>query len=272
MKRKDAPPLTPEDLAEFVAQKSDFRFEMDVLRQLRTEGFDANHAATYVDPLSNKIRAYDFRARWSSGSLVLRLAVECKNLSASSPVLVYATPREEVESFHSLVKRTQSGGIRFNSAHLMNGAQSAYKSGLPVGRQIEQPIKEGGGFKASDAQTFDKWMQAVNGCADLIKQTVADAHGYPSLQGIVPMLVVPDGCLWQVEFDSDGVLTCPPCEATTAQLILRHTWTAQTSMGPVNYDVSHLEIVCISAIARRLAELRGQGGLFVGAETILEGH
>jgi len=35
-------------------------------------------------------------------------------------------------------------------------------------------------------------------------------------------------------------------------------------------EVSHLEIVCISAIPRRLAELRRPGGLSDGADTILE--
>jgi hypothetical protein len=66
--------MTAEDLAEFVRTNSDFAFEMRVLAQLRTDGFDCSHSGTYRDPVTDKIRQFDIRATMRRGDSALGLA------------------------------------------------------------------------------------------------------------------------------------------------------------------------------------------------------
>jgi hypothetical protein len=49
-------PITAKHLEDFVANDSDFAFEMKVLAQLRNLEFDCKHSGTYQDPVSDKIR------------------------------------------------------------------------------------------------------------------------------------------------------------------------------------------------------------------------
>src|SRR5260370_37168803 len=92
-------PITERDLEAFVASDSDFAFEMKVLAQLRSLEFDCEHSGTYQDPVSDKIRQFDIRAKKKKGDYLLALAVECKNVRPSSPLLLSAVPRTATESF-----------------------------------------------------------------------------------------------------------------------------------------------------------------------------
>ena len=150
---------------------------MAALAELRSLGFDATHAATYVDPATSKMRAYDIRARWFGAGRSIRLAVECKNLKPSAPLLVHATPRAMSESFVSVVARYRIGGSLFQDLHAQ---PNVYEADEPVAdRWID---REGNGrFKSTDSATYDKWFQAVNGCYDLVKELA-----FASLTGSAP--------------------------------------------------------------------------------------
>lgn len=264
--------LTKAQLVEFIGNSSNFAFEMSTLRLLRSAGFDAAHGATYVDSVTKKIRAYDFRAQWAAQDFGLRLAVECKSLHESAPLLIHATPRLESESYHCLVKREKSGGYHFQSAVRVAPKASIYEIGMPVGRQLDQPSRgRDGSIKSADGDTFDRWMQAVHGCADLLQQTVSAQTQLTSLQAILPILVVPEGRIWQVDYDEDGSTGEPLRQVDRTTLILRHKWTAATHMGSVDYDVSHLEIITLPALVERLDALRGNLGLFERSSHVLRG-
>src|SRR5712664_3970948 len=103
MAKPKNPPINADDLADFVTTNSDFGFEMQVLSRLRAEGFACSHAGTYRDPVTDKIRQFDIRASMDCGDSTLALAVECKNLRPSNPLLLSSVPRTSAEAFHDLL-------------------------------------------------------------------------------------------------------------------------------------------------------------------------
>ena len=104
---KSDSPITEADLREYLKTRADFAFEMRVLKTLRNLGFECEHGGTYKDPITQKVRQFDIRARRTQGPFHLWLAVECKNLQAGRPLLVHAVARRETEAYHQLVLRRE---------------------------------------------------------------------------------------------------------------------------------------------------------------------
>jgi hypothetical protein len=243
---------------------------MGSLAILRSLNLESEHAAAYVDPVTNRIRSYDIRSRWFDRNRSIRFAVECKNLTNTAPLVIHATPRLESEAYHTVIARYRIGGMLFQTPHKRG---NVYAVGDPVGRQLDQPMKDhSGDFKSSDAPTYEKWLQAVNGCFDLLKELVGSPAREPEVCALVPLLVVPAETLWQVDYDENGAVKCQVRLVERASLILRHKWSAGTSHGPVTYDISHLEIVTLPALSQRLTNLVGSGGLLADTEHLLRDH
>src|ERR1700722_6917285 len=162
-------PITAKDLADFATTNSDFGFEMQVLTRLRAEGFSCQHSGTYRDPVTKKIRQFDIRALADRGDSTLALAVECKNLRPSNPLLVSTVPRTSDESFHDLlVCQPHDGYTQFLTQTVRENA-SAYKPGNMVGKKTDQVGRDTSGeLVSNDEATFDKLNQAVNSCLGLV--------------------------------------------------------------------------------------------------------
>jgi hypothetical protein len=246
-------PLTETDITQFIEGESGFSLEMAALRVLRSLQMDSEHAAVYVDPTTGKMRAFDIRARLITEPIAVRLAVECKRIRQTAPLLVHATPRRSSEAFYSIVRRKNLGGsLRQYVMHRPN----LYKAGEPVGRHTDQPTKdEKGKFKSSDAPTYEKWMQAVSGCSDLVRELLYDRCPPEQIGVVVPLLVVPAETLWQVDYDDDGTVIQPVRQVESTTLILRHSWQVQTAPELINYEISHLEIVTLTALKQRAEDL-----------------
>ena len=267
MAAKPTAPLSQADLAQFITQEANFAFEMKALASIRDAGFQAEHAATYKDPVSGKLRAFDIRARFSGDVRSLRFAVECKNLRSHSPLVVHATRRTQQESTHDVVARYRLGHQAYQDTMPRDGI---YPKGEAVGRQTDQPLKDvNGDFKSNDSDTYDKWSQAVSGCQDLVHEMVNAHLGEPEVCAIVPMLVVPDDVLWEVQYDERGNVITPVRRVDRSTLILRQHWSTPTYFGPLHYGMSHIEVVTLSALAPRMAALSGPAGLCAGAIELL---
>ena len=256
--RKDA--IVASDLAQFVRERSDFAFEMQVLAILRGAGFTCSHAGTYRDPVTDKIRQYDIRAVREEGRMRLALAVECKNLQENSPLLLSAVPRAVAESFHHVLHSPRDS-IRTITRE-MTAQESFYRPGEMVGKRTDQVGKDTAGRLLSDDQTtFDKISQAVNSCQDFVRAfgTVTS----PLLTAIVAVLVIPSNRLWQVEYDVDGVLKSGPAPVCRGTLYLDHTWSVGSiGHGVVNYRISHLECVTCDALTSWVDSCFAFNGLF----------
>lgn len=270
MAKYNPPPLTQSDLSNFVSESSDFAFEMSTLALLRSLDLDADHASTYVDPLTSRLRSYDIRARWNDEGKSIRFSVECKHLRNTAPLLIHATPRLEAEAFHTIIIRYRSGAMPIHDEHAWS---TVYEPGGAVGRQTDQPTKDKDGFRSIDAATYDKWLQAVNGCSGLLEEMVrTPLYKKPEVCAIVPILVVPQDTLWQLDYDSAGTVTKPVRSIERTTLILRHACRVSTPFVSVNYNISHLEIVTLPALRQRIKNLIGAGGLLSDTQSLLDSH
>jgi hypothetical protein len=100
-----------------------------------------------------------------------------------------------------------------NSITVSIGAsESIYKINEPVGKSCVQVTKvvHDGSFKSSDDEIYDKWSQAVGSCHDLAVNSDLAGYGLNSgfeYSAVIPVLVVPNNCLWRVCYNNDGTVS-----------------------------------------------------------------
>jgi len=254
--------ITAKDMEEFVGCNSDFAFEMHVLAQLRALGFECAHSGTYRDPVSDKMRQFDIRAIKHRDNFTLALAVECKNLRPNNPLLLSAVPRTPSESFHDLLvwKRWTHAG--HPSVRPITGGDSAYKPEDMVGKKTDQVGRDtSGALVSNDEPTFDKLNQAVNSCRDLVRDFPPKGDE-PLVRAVVPILVVPEGLLWQADYDRDGRLVEGPRAVEHTTLFLNNTWLVETGLNPIPCRQSHIEFVTLGALPGVVDAYLGPDGFF----------
>lgn len=262
MAKLKADPITDRDLARFVADDSDFAFEMKVLTELRNLGFDCSHSGTYRDPITSKIRQFDIRALKREGALMLALAVECKNLRTNHPLLVSAVPRVKAEAFHNVVVY-QDSVVNPAAVKTVQGTDSIYTEGEMVGKKTDQVGRElpSGDLISDDSTTFEKLNQALNSSKDLVDDAVYDRPPH-DVRAVVPALLVPQGTLWQVDYAAGGGMLVPPRNVTRATIFIDHTWSVKAAFGPQDYHLSHLEVITLDALRTTVDYWFGESGFF----------
>jgi hypothetical protein len=256
--------ITETDLREFVANDSDFGFEMQVLKQLRSLDFECSHSGTYQDPVSEKIRQFDIRALKRKGSCALELGVECKNLRANYPLLLSAVPRTTMESFHQLVS-FEGAVTQVVNVRTVQAPGSVYKAGEMVGKKTDQVGRDASGeLLRDDTATFEKLNQAVNSCNDLVRKSAVEPHEpRPFFKAVVPVLVVPPQLLWQVDYAEDGDVLVQPRRVIRSSLFINHAWTVDLGpWGTVEYRLSHLEVLTLDGLPGILLDWLGPSGFF----------
>ena len=258
-------PITVKDLEEFVRSNSDFAFEMQVLAQLRTLGFECSHSGTYRDPVTDKIRQFDIRAIIHKGNSTLALAAECKNLRPNNPLLLSAVPRTEPEAFHDLIVWNRQKLLVPQSVWAVTGHKSIYRPGELVGKKTDQVGRDtSNALVSNDEGTFEKLNQAVNSCQGLVREYALHSSA-GRFRAIVPLLVVPTGLLWQVDYDPDGKMGKAPHQVTRATLFLNHPWSAEGGFGRIVYRLSHVEFATLDAVPSVLETYLAPGGFFGSA-------
>jgi len=255
--------ITDQDLAAFVASNSDFAFEMRVVAQLRALGFECSHSGTYRDPLTDKVRQFDIRAVIHEGKFTLALGLECKNLRPNNPLLLSAVPRTSAEAFHDLLVRNPQSPFPPCSVERVNEPHSAYPTGTMVAKKTDQVRRETSGTLVSnDEATFGKVNQAVSSCQDLVEE-YARKPSQPWVRAVVPVLVVPTGLLWQVDYAADGKLDTPPRTVARASLFLDHAWSVDLGIGgKLRYRLSHIELATLDALPGIVKSYLGPRGFF----------
>lgn len=260
-KKTDAP-IKEADLQEFLETQADFTFEMRVLKALRDLGFECEHGGTYRDPITEKVRQFDIRAQRDLGAFHIRLAVECKNLRPARPLLLHTVARRESEAYHEVIVRHEHE-YAWPESRRITSFEAAYPPGEFVGKATDQVGRKADGtFLSSDEEVFEKITQAVNGARDLVD--AAHSRAKPrNAHAVIPMLVVPDGTLWQVDYADDGAVAEGPKQVATATLFLKRVWGFERQLAsPFSYSISHLEIVVLSALGARTGYLMGPKGVF----------
>ena len=260
MPKLSSDPIGAKDLEEYLADASDFAFELRTLRMLRAQGLICEHGGLYQDPVTKKSRQFDIRAIARDDRHCVRLAIECKNIGEHFPLLVSCVPRHPDESFHeiAIVGEIEDGqqrhGLYEERAHVVRlwDQSSVYKAHSPVGKAIAQVGRDTNKEKtiyASDQDVFDKWAQCLASADELVGMSASEGDDdFPNVSyvSVLPIVVVPDARLWTVEYDNDGELKTAPTQTDHCSLFVNHAYDMEFN-GPT-LRISHVEFVTLSGL------------------------
>jgi hypothetical protein len=268
--------ITAADLTDYLNSESDFAFEIRVVKVLQKAG-DVLHGGTYVDAITAKPRQFDIRVTISKDRCVIRLAVECKNLKTTFPLLVSCLPRSDAEAFQHIAASvdlryktfsdTDQGVMAFlaNEPFVrtlgMANANCMYKTGEPVGKVLAQVSRDSDKEfnKPNDGELYGKWSQALSSADDLVAMCPDDGKLKECdycFSSVIPVLVVPDGTLWRCGFDLEGNRTSEPELTKRVHFFVgkQSSYQERIFLGP-DYTISHLEIVTLSGLPDLIADL-----------------
>ena len=260
MQKRPRTPVTQDDISEYLFSQDDFALELFVSGEAAKLNLPISHGGTYEDPVTRKHRQFDLRITRVSRNRELNLAIECKALRTTFPLLVSRIPRTKAESKHCLIyTRNYPESIPgYVPGYCINVSPSSalYESERLVGKSFTQVGRNGEGeLTSSDTETFDKWSQALSSLADL----VADAwRGYQRstsrgfVAAAVPVLVVSDNTLWVADYSADGSLSCAPRQESHVEFYVGREY---APTGGHKFVASHLHVLTRSAVAKFFSEV-----------------
>ncbi|WP_395740056.1 hypothetical protein [Prosthecobacter sp.] len=244
MPKLDSAPITKDDLLLYLNTADDFQFEIDVFRSCMEKDRTAEHGGTYQDPLTGKDRQFDIRMKFTQGSSILRLAVECKNLKKHYPLLVSRIPRRREEAYHHAVRTGKENcwSYRFPPAHTM------YRKNELVGKSTTQVGKTATKDKeltASDSEVFDKWSQALASSFDLVSDAGTSLNEFENTcltTVIIPVLVVSDGTLWAIDYSANGQIADEPKQVDECTIFVGKKYAFGKTHSFMEHQISHLHV------------------------------
>ena len=260
--------IKAEDITRYLDARDDFDLELFAYRTLRERGWRTDLGGTYFDPILGKSRQFDVRSRREFHQrCFITLTVECKSLSAEFPLIVSCVLRPASESLHDVimrVRRPDLGGATYTVERAGFDHYRLYTPGEHVGKSATQIRWADNGKKlvASDAETYDKWAQALASAAELVERAAnkpADAKA--DFEFVMPVLLVNDRTLWVVGYTEEGTRGAPtPAEEAT--LFVDRKRELRGLYAPQTYHLSHLHICTRTSFVRMLKNLdSGTGSL-----------
>ena len=267
MTKLSSAPISQLDIEKYLNNYSDFSFELKVLKRFSDLGFSCCHSGTYEDPVTNKSREYDIRALLKMQFIRVHLSIECKNLRVNFPLVVHCLERKENESYNELIytfepkiPKQPVGPISLPlPAAFMEFSKSVrleqfclYPNKLFVAKSADQIGKryDNSEITATNGEVFDKISQAINSSIDLISEAYyLDTDVFPAyLTFVCPVLVIPDGSLWQANYSDNGEQIGKPKLINHIPYYIGKEWTVGNGLQSLTYTISHLEIVTYSEI------------------------
>jgi hypothetical protein len=224
-----------------------------------------------VRAVTERPREFDIRAIRKSQNQILRLAVECKNIGAHCPLLVSRIPRTEAEAFQQVVLSLNKSRLRIGdetplslAIHQraitidLSGERMPYQPGDFVGKSCDQiGLTSGDDLVGNDADVFAKWSQAISSGRDLAMQAMGDgADADPAaIVLIVPIVVIPNGRLWVVDYSAIGNRICDPRLVDRCPYFVGRQMTWKKGMAHERYTFSHLEFVTQTGLSDLIGSL-----------------
>lgn len=229
MATKPLTPPTPADVKQVILDESDFAHEMRVGQVYTTilKGHNsANaseprmerplHSGCYRDYATNKMRQFDYQCEIigdfdSPNQKKVFLAVECKNIPETCPLVIFCVRRTEptyytyVESnrANSVVRRVDMPNWIYNEPFV--GKKCARIKWRDDGFTIDS--------QAGEKEVFERYAQALSSAFDLARRSCSFAratHKEVISSLILPLIVLPDRSLWRVDHDGAGSIVGEP--------------------------------------------------------------
>jgi hypothetical protein len=252
--------IVASDINEYAEKSSDFAFEQRVFCELITQGFDAEHGGTYVDPVTGKPREFDIRAKKDlSGDSYHRslwprlfLAVECKNIGKHFPLVIGTVPRRSSDAFHEVIVIKKSNYVGGSKPVIKRVPRKLYDENTPVGKDCVQVgrLHSGDDLTGSDQGIYEKWSQAISSSHDLVRSACAIKDlerdiSFDLVTLVLPIVVVPDNTLWVVNYDGNGGRVGSPVAVDQASYFVGHRIPIENANCA---EISHLHFCTLGGL------------------------
>ena len=261
MLNNNSNPITKLDIDEFIQSKSDFGFEIKVKQAISELGIVPLHGGTYIDPVTQKTREYDFRFTFTQNCIHLHASVECKNISEYSPVLVSCLPRSKVESklrfflgnrrkfLPSTSKRKTNYGLGSLFHPLDYERPPRYPISEPCGKAVNQVSRsKNGKLSGGDADVFDSWSQAVSSIITYSQEPrsiIAPDDEY-ELHIFMPFVVFPDDRLWFIAYNNFGEIIIPSQKTDNISIYINKFHKSSDPSRLPELVISHIEFMTLT--------------------------
>jgi hypothetical protein len=281
--------ITATDIRAAIESEDDFGHEMrigQILRNLHPPTISHNHAvacgmlehgATYTDPITRKPRQFDYRFRmWRAVSpshdswQCISMAVECKNLHKSSPLVVCGRERTDEEAYHTFILSQHDvfRGSNVSATQRTDGESRIYATGEFVGKSLSRlkyskDAKEKQKLVVDTGQQsdiYERWSQAVSSSQELASSARSFAKDYSTKTYrtfIMPMVVVPDESLWKVSYNASGRLSEEPVQTNDFHYFIATPFRQDN----INFDsppwfiLTHIHFVTMTGFQKLLSTL-----------------
>ena len=226
-------PISPVELRNVITREDDFGHEIRVGHAIRScPTITMQHGGTYTDSITQKPRQFDYRCCLVKEQTSLLLAVECKNLSPTQPLVVCGAARRDEEAFHDLIESTQ-GTIERRSTIIHGlgsltrraGAEHAfYPPKQFVGKSLMRVKADKPPMQSQpDSDIYDKWAQALSSAIQPAESACKLAKKFAVariLSAVLPAVVVPDRVLWRAAYGDNGSLLTDPEQVEECELFV----------------------------------------------------
>lgn len=237
-----------------------------------------SHGGIYTDPVTKLNRNYDIRATIRSGVHELLMSVEVKRLHHSNPIVGSRMPRAHAEAFHCVISPSDNGVNSFSIGDehervYRDHEGRVYHQGDLVAKSFAIPDLNEKKGKSIDVtkrpELFAKFTQALNSVESMLRDRFMQEESCgaawsqsPRTQfAALPILVVPDGCLWVVDYNQDGSRTDPPKMVDEFTLFVGRRVVIRREIDP--FVISHQHFVTVTGFATIIEHLNGRTpGLF----------
>jgi hypothetical protein len=270
--------INPADVKRTIQDEDDFGHEMRVgsifseHEELNNDVYEptaiekVEHGGTYTDPSLGKPRQFDYRCqirRYAAGGRrenfkCVALAVECKNLHASSPLVICGRPRTEDEAFHNFIESGYDEPSKRLSwvtkrAKGYRSSDTIYPPHEFVGKSLVRLKKANGGLKTdSQSDVYDKWSQAVQSSVELAEEASQTAikNNYKRVSTLIlPVVVVPNETLWMASYSENGTITEDPAKVDQCEFFLGRKIESGTLKERSLLVLTHIHFVTIKGFA-----------------------
>ena len=277
---------TPDDIDAYLqTSTADFEFELECHRLAKSAGYYCCHGGSYVDPVTGISRQFDIRAFWDRGQIYVACAIECKRITLDRPVLISCVPRERGESHHRVLVSAPPGTfdnwqVRIPGSHYhelrsepIAILDSNYRVDEPVGknaRRLEYKngividlVKESKDKKDDKDDLFPRWAQALASCAGLVKTAVHQATEKKDIHHsvILPIVVVPNGTLWQDLHDKNGARVGQPRTVDRCSFFVGHQCATGDNAADLPIILTHVEFVTTTGLVELLNQFTKEASL-----------
>jgi len=260
-------------IAEALDESDSFAFEMQILRMMTNfthwnSDWQATieHGGYYIDTVEGKRRQFDIRTIHTRATDTILMAIECKRIHESSPVVVSRVDRRDEESYHCILDQPLriGGHAPKPQARRQQHNSLFYEARHPVGKSLANPKMNSGKVDLSnDNGIYDRYSQAISSVEAMLHDHIRilgmklpPSTGSNSRIAAFPILVIPDHCLWVVDYDEKGERRRPPEKAQSVYVYLGREVRNLDCEG--RFILSHFHIVTESVLLNFASSLVGK--------------